>query len=73
MNKVRGNYKSDPIMVKNGVGCVACSYNKEVNSHIIECEGYIDLRIGKDLEVDSDLVEYFREVMKRRREIDMKT
>lgn len=71
MNKVHGNYKSDPIMVKNGVGCMACSYKKEVNSHI-ECEGYRDLRMGKDLGVDSILMEYFREVMNRRREIKMK-
>ena len=49
-----------------GILCVACGMNDEVNSHVMTCDKYQDLRMGKDLCKDVDLVEYFREVMARR-------
>ena len=66
MNKIRGNYKNDPNIVRSGIKCMACGYNSEVNSHIVDCFGYTDLRVGKDLRIDKDMVNFFREVMVRR-------
>ena len=54
--------------MRNGGGslCVACGQEEEVNSHVIKCGEYKDLRRDKDLNSDMDLVDYFREVMRRR-------
>ena len=46
MNKIRGNYKNDFNMVKDGVMCVGCGKVEEVNSHLVTCQAYEDLRTG---------------------------
>ena len=45
---------------------MACGLEVETNFHVAICEEYQDLREGKDSSEYSDLVSYFREVMKRR-------
>ena len=35
----------------------------ESQIHVIACPGYEDLRVGKDMMNDGDLVKYFREVL----------
>ena len=54
---------------KDGSRCVACGLNDEVNSHVLKCEEYADLRCDKDMEDIMELVNYFREVMRRREKI----
>ena len=66
MNDLKGNFKHDVRNVTGGILCVACGMKDEVNSHVMTCDKYQDLRMGKDLCKDVDLVEYFREVMARR-------
>ena len=66
MNNVRGNFKN---MYKNdpgGVKCPACGLEDEVNSHVLQCMAYADLRHGRNLKDNSDLVNYFKDVMTRR-------
>ena len=65
MNELKGNFKGD---MRNGGGSlfVACGKVEEVNSHVIKCGEYEDLRRDKDLNSDMDLVDFFREVMRRR-------
>ena len=53
-------------------GCAKLSYNKntmgklDTQQHILVCEGYSDLREGKELDKDQDLVGYFQAVIRRR-------
>ena len=64
MNKL--NFKGDGALTRNGLECMACGYKEEVNTHMMVCPGYQDLKVRKDIKVDSNLVEYFRQVMDRR-------
>ena len=59
---VQTNYKGDPVYSKNKWLCVECS-NVDTQEHVIVCPNYANLRIGKDLEKDEDLVRYFRNVI----------
>ena len=67
MNEIRGNFKHDFRYKKSGVMCVACGGEEEVNSHVMVCPEYEDLRQGRDLANNNDLVYYFRKVMSRRK------
>ena len=69
MNPLRGNFKHDKNSKAVGVLCVACGREEEVNSHVMTCSHYQDLRAGKDLSKNTELVQFFREVMTRREEI----
>ena len=66
MNELKGNFKGNTKNVTGGSMCVACGLEDEVNSHVMKCEEYSDLRRDKDLRDNMDLVNYFREVMRRR-------
>ena len=39
---------------------------EDTQLHVLVCGAYADLRVGKELEKDSDMVVYFREVVRRR-------
>ena len=69
MNEIKGNFKHDVKNKVEGIACVACWSEDEVNSHVMTCDKYQDLRVGRDLDKDSDLVNFFRDVMARRDEI----
>ena len=46
------------------VNCDACNMDvAESQVHVMACPGYEDLRVGKDMMMDGDLVNYFREVL----------
>ena len=66
MNPLRGNFKHKYKSTPGGVQCLACGVEEEVNTHVMSCQEYDDLRQGKDLNNNIDLVNYFREVMARR-------
>ena len=46
MNKIRGNYSNVLTNKMNKLVCVGCDVegDKEVNSHVMECPAYQDLR-----------------------------
>ena len=66
MNDLKGNFKNRYKNTPGEVSCEACGLEDEVNSHIIKCVEYADLRQGKDLSNNGNLVMYFRDVMSRR-------
>ena len=66
MNMLKGNFKNDPKYKNDGVMCVACGMKEEVNTHVMVCSHYEDLRQGRDFSKNADLVQFFREVMSRR-------
>ena len=45
------------------VGC------RDTQQHIMICAGYAQLRHGRDLNKDNNLVEYFSKVIKKRQDI----
>ena len=65
MNEIKGNFKHDVRNKVEGIACVACGLEDEVNSHVMTCDKYQDLRVGRDMEKDAHLVNFFREVRGR--------
>ena len=64
---VKMNFKSDKKFALQEWKCVGCTDNKsDTQSHIVHCDGYADIRKGKNLEDDQDLVDYFSAVIRRR-------
>ena len=60
-DNMRNRYK------KTGVNCDACDLRvAESQLHVMSCPGYAELRVGKDMTKDTDMVSYFREVMIQR-------
>ena len=56
---MKGSYKD------GDYSCLGCGDKASVEdqSHVIRCPAYSDIRQGLDMEVDTDLVKYFRQVM----------
>ena len=44
----------------------------ESKTHVMSCPGYAELRVGKDMGMDGDLVAYFRDDMKIREKRKLK-
>ena len=66
MTECAFNFKNKPEYSNNNWFCPSCNVAIETFSHIKWCESYAELRFGKDLEDDKDLVSYIFEVMKKR-------
>ena len=57
-DNMRNKYKG------SSVNCDACNLKvAESQIHVMVCPGYEDIRVGKDMMKDRDLVNYFREVL----------
>ena len=72
---IQMNFKNDPKFKANMWTCLGCDNRAEdstnlgcrdTQAHVLACGGYSDLRDGKNLENDKDLVEYFAAVIRRR-------
>ena len=59
---IQANYKGDPDFRANNWKCQECQV-LDTQDHVVRCPVYLNLRTGKDLENDKDLVEYFRKVI----------
>ena len=64
----KGNFKN--MFKHQSLNCEGCGMEVDTQAHAMECLAYADLRDGKDMNSDRDLVNFFRKVMERR---DMKT
>ena len=60
------NYKSDYEHIANLWKCDSCQTAIETQNHILWCPSYSELREGKDLKNDVDVIEYFQKVIKIR-------
>ena len=67
MFNVKMNRKSDPKYSEDLWRCDFCK-SLDTQAHIMWCPAFVDLREGKNLKDDLDLVNYFNEVMKIREE-----
>ena len=66
---IQANYKGDPEFRANNWKCQECQV-LDTQDHVVRCPVYLNLRTGKDLENDKDLVEYFRKVINIRSKDD---
>ena len=66
---VQMNYKGEPKFIRNGWKCQGCNI-PDTQDHILRCPCYQELRVGKNLQNDKDLVEYFRKVIQLRDKCD---
>ena len=64
---VQMNFMSESEFAANLWTCSGCT-RRDSQEHLLTCPGYADLRVGKNLEVDSDLVAYYRDIVKRRQD-----
>ena len=55
MTKLISNFKHDLKYKNIGVFCVSCGTEEEVNTHVMECKHYEDLRQGLDFSNNEDL------------------
>ena len=71
MIRCKMNQSSEPVNRATLWKCTACGY-VDTQSHLIHCPAFKDIREGKDLGSDNDLVDYFTKVLKIREELDEK-
>ena len=72
MVECKGNFQNDPGYKRDKWQCDSCNLEVETQSHVMSCPAYQDIRIGKSLDQDKDLVEYFKEVLIIRNQRDRK-
>ena len=64
MLNVKLNYKNDPMNSASLWRCDSCQTGQiESQDHVLYCPAYADLRVDKDINNDSDLVQYMRNVL----------
>ena len=69
MIEAKFNFKNDPIHRLNLWRCDSCQSAIDTQNHILWCPSYAELREGKDIKNDADLIEYVKQVMKIRDEL----
>ena len=69
VKNIPGNFKNMYKNNKEGLKCTQCSEDILTQSHCIICPGMGELRDGLNLEDISDMVTFFRRVMKKRTNI----
>ena len=71
MFDVKWNYKSNPNYAKDLWKCDSCKSSIQTQNHIMWCPAYSELRAGKDITNDKDLVDYMRKVMTIREKLNI--
>ena len=72
MTNVKFNYKNDQNYSRELWKCDSCMSAIETQSHILYCPAYQELREGKSIDNDEDLVRYISEVFKIRDKLNIK-
>ena len=70
VDKFKMNQPSDKTNKATLWECNGCG-NVDTQAHILWCPAYQELRVGKSLEDDADLVEYYRKVLLIREKLDI--
>ena len=65
---IKGNHKN--MYRDKDMQCGGCCMEVDTQSHVLVCEAYRDLREDKVLCSDEGMIEYFRQVIKRRMKED---
>ena len=62
----QGNFENR--YLGENIKCEGCNQELDTQGHVVDCEEYADIKEGLDLTKDSDLVQIFKNVLKRRAE-----
>jgi hypothetical protein len=65
------NYMNNPKYKSELWSCDSCETHIDSQSHILYCPAYKQLREGKSLTSDSDVVEYFKKVVEIRMKLNL--
>ena len=65
ISKVKMNFKNNPSYLKEQWKCPGCS-KIDSQEHLLWCPSYAHLRVDKNLEKNSDLVNYYRQIINLR-------
>ena len=71
MLKIKFNFKNTPAYSNTNWRCDSCEKAIDTQSHILWCPAYSELRIGKDINSDDDLMEYIEKVMTIREKLNL--
>ena len=71
MLNLKFNYKHMPQNEKSLWLCDSCQISIESQSHIMWCPAYSELRVGKNINDDKDLIEYVKKVLKIRENLNL--
>ena len=71
MLNIKFNYKNEPANIASLWQCDSCQSSIETQSHILWCPSYVDLREGKNINKDKDLIEYIKKVLKIRDKVKL--
>ena len=71
MTNVKFNYKNDNKNREELWRCDSCKSAIDTQSHILWCPSYKELRAGKDIKNDKDLVNYILKVMDIREKLNI--
>ena len=71
MFDVKWNYKNNPKFSHDLWRCDSCQSNIETQNHILWWLAYSELRNGKDINQDQDLIEYMKQVLKIRDKLNI--
>ena len=66
MPNTKFNYKNEPANRGSLWLCHSCQSSIETQSHVLWCPAYAELREGKDIYNDNDLIEYIKKVLELR-------
>ena len=66
VSHIQMNFKSDQRYTKNMWLCPGCNTNLDTQSHVMQCEGYSNLRSGLDVNKDVDLIKFFHSIISLR-------
>ena len=64
------NQSSEPKNKATLWECTGCG-NVDTQAHILWCPAYQDLRVGKSMENNDDVVEYYKNVLSIREKLDL--
>ena len=71
MFKCKMNFLNDPKFKTDMWRCDSCEKCIDSQSHILYCPSYKQLREGKSLSSDQDIVDYFKEVLRIRTKLNI--
>ena len=72
MLKVKFNFKNIKNFENDNWQCDSCEKSIDTQSHILWCPAYQNLREGKSLDSDDDLIEYITKVMLIREKLNLR-
>ena len=72
LKNVKFNFKNIQNYANDNWQCDSCEKSIDTQSHVLWCPAYQNLREGKSLDSDDDLIEYITKVMVIREKLNLR-